>query len=300
MCGVYYGCNSDMSTALIDGDVLTYLAGFAAQKTIWTHKPSGEWFEGKRAANEWWASQSPNKMDLEEEWTSEIKVEPWSNCQFIIDGKIGECKHMTKCDDVMVFLTPSSTFRHDLAFTKGYKENRKGAPKPVYYDDIRKYLEDEYRAVTGDNVEADDLMGMAQTDDSCICSNDKDMLQIPGRHYNFTKDKDEAFTTVPPVEAERWFFQQLLSGDTTDNIPGIPKLGKKKAADIVDMYEDDFEGLVYAVKGQYYYSYGVAGQDVMEEQAALLWILRSGETPATAGWRDLLGVDNEESEGVSP
>lgn len=285
-------------TALIDGDVLTYLAGFASQKTIWTHKPSGEWFEGKKAANEWWAGQSPEKMDADE-WDSEIKVEPWSNCQFIVDGKIGECKQMTKSDDVMVFLTPSRTFRHDLAFTRGYKENRKGMPKPHYYDDIRVYMMEEYGAIIGDNVEADDLMGCAQTGNSVICSNDKDMLQIPGRHYNFTKPADEAFTLVDPTEGDQWFFCQLLSGDTTDNIPGVPKIGTKKARDIVDMYADDYNELVEAIKEQYVYSYGVAGLDVMEEQAALVWILRSGETPARAGWRDLLGVDDEKAKGVS-
>ena len=287
-----------MSTVLIDGDIIVYLAGFACQKTIWTHKSTGEWFEGKKAANEWWAAQSPDKMDLEE-WESEIKVEPWSNCQFIIDGKIGECKNMTKSDNVMVFLTPSRTFRHDIAFTRGYKANRKDAPKPVYHAKILEYLRDEYSAITGGDVEADDLMGMAQTPHTCIASTDKDLMQIPGRHYNFTKDKAEAFVTVTPEEGDMWFFEQLLSGDTTDNIPGVPKIGAKKAADIVESYRDDIPELLAVIEDLYQVGYGVAGLDVMEEQAALLWILRSGETPANAGWRELLGVDYEESESVS-
>ena len=285
-------------TCLIDGDILIYLAGFAAQKTIWTHTPTGEWFEGKKAANTWWAGRSPDKMSLED-WESEIKVEPWSNCQFIIDGKIGECKHMTDSNDVMVFLTPSKTFRHDLAFTRGYKANRIDAPKPVYFDDIRVYLMEEYGATIGENVEADDLMGMAQTNNSCIASTDKDMLQIPGRHYNFTKPKEEAFTMVTPEDGDRWFFCQLLSGDATDNIPGIPGIGAKKAKDMVDMYWGDQKELVAAITDLYEQHYGVAGLDVMEEQAALVWILRSGETPDNAGWKDLLGVKDETTERVS-
>lgn len=279
-------------TCLIDGDVLTYLAGFASQKTIWTHTPTGEWFEGKIKANEWWATQSPDKM-TGDDWEQEIKVEPWSNCQFIIDGKIGECKHVTKSDSVKLFLTPSWTFRHELAFTRGYKANRKGAPKPHYYEDIRKYMTEEYGAVTGSMLEADDLMGKAQTADTVICSNDKDMLQIPGRHYNFTKPEEEAFTTVDPTEGDKWFFTQLLSGDTTDNIPGVPKIGAVLAARIIKTWEG--EELLEIIKEEYVRGYGLAGQDVMEEQAALLWILRGDETPATAGWRDLLGVDHEES-----
>lgn len=291
----------EQGIALIDGDVLVYLAGFAAQKTIWTHTPSGEWFEGKKAANEWWAGQSPDPM-IKDDWSSEVRVEPWTNCQFIIDGKIGECKQMTNSTDVMVFLSPSSTFRHDLAFTRGYKANRKGAPKPAYYERIRAYLQDEYGATTGENVEADDLMGMAQTANSVICSNDKDMLQIAGRHYNFTKGEDEAFTVVDPYGGDRWFFTQLISGDITDNIPGIPGWGAKKSEALVASYDEDDndDELVLSIKELYEEYYGVAGQDVMEEQAALVWILRSGETPNRAGWRDLLGVDKDEkSEGVS-
>ena len=284
--------------ALIDGDVLVYLAGFAAQKTIWTYSPTGEWFEGKTAANKWWAEQSPDPFD-KEEWESEVVPEPWNNCQFIVDGKIGECKHMTKSDEAIVFLTPSRTFRHELAFTRGYKANRKGMPKPVYYERIKAYLEDEYGAIYGKNVEADDLMGMAQTKNSVICSNDKDMLQIAGRHYNFTLPKETAFTMVPPQDADLWFFTQLLSGDTTDNIPGIPGIGKAKARKMVDDYWDDPKELVRAIREQYVHSYGAAGLDIMEEQAALVWILRSGETPDNAGWRKLLGVKHEESKRVS-
>ncbi len=285
--------------ALIDGDVLVYLAGFAKQKTIWTHKETGEFFEGKTAANKWWATMSPDKMFLDN-WESEIQHEPWNNVVFYIDGKIGECKHATKSDDAMVFLTPSSTFRHDLAFTQGYKANRIGMPKPYWYEDIRQYLSVEYGATVGKNLEADDLMGMAQTPYSVICSNDKDMLQIAGRHYNFNTKKDnERFIMVTPYEGDRWFFCQLLSGDSTDNIPGIPGIGKAKAEKIVSDYEDDTAELVEAIKAQYYHTYGVAAQDVMEEQAALVWILRSGETPDNAGWRDLLGVDYEKAESVS-
>lgn len=276
-------------TALIDGDVLVYLAGFASQKTIWTHTPSGEWFIGKTKANEWWKLRSPEKMNMDD-WSSEIEVEPWSQCMFIVDGKIGECKHMTDSTDVLVFLSPSTTFRHDVAFTKEYKGNRKDAPKPVYYHQIKEYLIEEYGAIIGERVEADDLMGMAQTTDSVICSNDKDMLQIPGRHYNFTKDVEEAYSLVDPYAGDRWFFVQLLAGDSTDNIQGIPGTGVKKAEKIVDMYEGDHYGLLAAIKDEYEAHYGLLGQETMEEHAALVWILRSGDSPENAGWRDLLDV----------
>lgn len=50
-----------------------------------------------------------------------------------------------------------------------------------------------------------------------ICvSLDKDLYNIPGRHYNWVS---ETFTTVSPIQASRNFYKQIISGDGSDNIP---------------------------------------------------------------------------------
>lgn len=291
-------------TANIDGDVLKYLAGFACQKTIWTHN-SGNWFEGKEAANEWFIEErgGPAKNDkgsrpgimawmkenwIESEWESEIELEPFKNCAFIIDGKIAEVKAETGCDDVRICLTPSVTFRHEVAFTKPYKGNRT-SPKPEYAEKILQYYMDNYNTVITDGLEADDIMGM-QSKGNVTASNDKDMKMIAGEHYNFSTG--EHFF-VDPIEADRWFYVQLLAGDPTDNIAGVPGIGVKKAEDIVDyFYETSVKDLVEDVQLHYADAYEGAWREVMEEHAKLVYILRPGDTPDSDGWRALL---NEEA-----
>lgn len=82
--------------------------------------------------------------------------------------------------------------------------------------------------------EADDALGIAQCqagcgEDTIICSIDKDLDGIPGWHYNFSKNrKADGTYIVSEVNANRFFYKQILSGDSTDNIPGMfRKLGKK-------------------------------------------------------------------------
>ena len=289
-------------TALVDGDILVYLAGFASQKTIWTHMPSGEWFEGKEAANKWFKEENDApKVGImkwmkenwkDDEWDSEIVVEPWSNCQFIIDNKLRECMQVNDCHDIRVFLTPKTTFRHALAVTKEYKGNRKDTPKPVYKDEITKYLKESWGAETGDNIEADDLLGINQTTNTVICSNDKDLRMIPGEHYNFApkKEDEQQFHLMDELGGDRWFFVQLIAGDSTDNIQGIPGYGVAKAEKIVDEFLDDgdWHGLAGEIEELYCQHYPANYREALEEHAALVWILHAGETPETAGWRDLL------------
>ena len=64
-------------------------------------------------------------------------------------------------------------------------------------------------------------------DISIIASIDKDLKQVPGRHYNFVTRVMEDVS-----EFQGWynFYTQLLVGDPTDNIKGCPGIGKVKAA----------------------------------------------------------------------
>ena len=78
--------------------------------------------------------------------------------------------------------------------------------------------------------EADDALGIAQTEDTIICSIDKDLLMIPGRHYNFVKDE---FQEVTNDSGMRHFYMQCLTGDRSDNIKGIEQIGPKKAEKIL-------------------------------------------------------------------
>ena len=120
------------------------------------------------------------------------------------------------------------------------------------------------------------MLGLNQTTDTCICSIDKDLLQIPGRHYNFV---DDVKSTVDIYEADNWFMTQVLSGDvSTDNIQGLPGIGEAKAANIVDSFAGDHQGLVEEIKALYEDHYPGQGLEILEEMARLVYILRRGDT----------------------
>lgn len=127
--------------------------------------------------------------------------------------------HETNSMEVRCFLSGSSNFRYDIY--PEYKANRKDMPRPKWLQAVREHLVTHWNATVTDGIEADDAMGIAQCTEydgeSMICSIDKDMLMIPGKHYNFVKQE---FRHISPLEGLRNFYFQLIMGDRSDNIPG--------------------------------------------------------------------------------
>lgn len=105
----------------------------------------------------------------------------------------------------IMFLSGKDNFRYKIEAQKPYKGNRGGGEKPLFFDEIRQYLIDTYKAVVTDGCENDDLLVMTQvyyknnTDiKTCIGSMDKDLQQCAGYHINIKTltvtevDKDKA------------------------------------------------------------------------------------------------------------
>ena len=71
-----------------------------------------------------------------------------------------------------------------------------------------------------------------------ICSIDKDLLQVPGLHYNWVHDRSERNDTNGKVSVSedvglRKLYQQVLTGDSTDAILGIRGVGPVTARKII-------------------------------------------------------------------
>ena len=122
-------------------------------------------------------------------------------------------------------------FRKDL-YPK-YKANR-----PELKPEIKKalnighkYMIEKYDAVMADNMEADDLVCIWAHEarememQYVIVGIDKDLKQIPGNHYNFGK---KVHDFVDDDTAHYNLMLQCLTGDGSDNIPGIKGIGPKK------------------------------------------------------------------------
>lgn len=176
--------------------------------------------------------------------------------------------HSTQADSYTLYLTGSDNFRKKI--NPEYKANRKDKPRPKWLQDCREALVKEWQAVVTDGIEADDAMGINQTESTIICSLDKDMLQVPGHHYNWVRDET---TFVTPEQGLKSFWMQALVGDVADNIIGVRGLGPVKAGRILDpLYADTLE-----VLDEIYYETvrGLYNDDVrLHTNAKCLWILR--------------------------
>jgi hypothetical protein len=171
------------------------------------------------------------------------------------------------------YLTGKNNFRYDKATILPYKGNRVGKEKPVYYKQIREYLTEFWHAETVNGMEADDAMGLNQTEETIICSIDKDLLMIPGKHYNFVKGE---LTKVSPEQGIYNFFKQMLVGDRSDNIPGIAGIGEVKSTKM--LCDKSPKQQLKIVSDLYNKTYGEKdGMKYFDEVATLLWIQRDGE-----------------------
>ncbi len=175
--------------------------------------------------------------------------------------------------DYECFLTGKNNFRHSVATVKPYKGNRDPSTRPRYYKQLRDYLVEFWGAKVIDGREADDAMGESQTDETIICSIDKDLKMIPGKHYNFVKGE---ITEVSETEAIYNFFRQMLIGDRSDNIPGIDGIGEKKSEKLLSGKSPKEQ--LEIVQGLYKKQYGEEQwSEIFDEIATLLWIQRKDE-----------------------
>ncbi|HWL80094.1 MAG TPA: hypothetical protein VNR89_04015 [Roseomonas sp.] len=154
-----------------------------------------------------------------------------------------------------------------------YKGKRKLKRKPLVLPVMRQHLIDNYSARLRPNLEADDVLGILATHPSIIkgekiiVSADKDFFTIPGKFYR-TTDPDKGVVDVSEEDADRAHLYQTLTGDTTDEYPGCPGIGPKKAKDILDK-ECSWDAVVRT-----YEKYGLTEDDAIV-QARCARILRS-------------------------
>lgn len=288
---------------LIDGDILVYRSACAAQKQYY-YAVDGEGNEIRYPVG-----TKKKNIKVDDGWELKLDYIPEdvSHALYNVKNTIGRIKkqaeeHFNQPMLTRIYLTSDdkSNFRFELATSKGYKANRT-SPKPIHYEAVRTYLKEKYGAHLIVNQEADDALGIAQCanlNDSVIASIDKDMKMIPGNHYNFVTGE---FSYQDELQAASAFYSQLLTGDTTDNIPGLPGIGPKKASHILTPSGSDLprdkkayikwmEEAVIKTYGEWAQkTYGVVstddshsreeayrrfGKDYLLEQGNLLWIRR--------------------------
>ena len=284
-------------TAIIDGDIVVYRAGFAAQDYIHSVVDQDgdvlEQFSSKAEANDF-AELIALGEGVTPQITTEILPKSHDDVEMIVDVMIKNIIVGSESTDYIVYLSGKSNFRDTVATTREYKGNRSSSTRPIHYGYIREYIADKHPTITSDNCEADDLCAMrlytefkkaqkSKNKNDCeaiLCSIDKDLRNIPGHHYNI---KDRKIDWVTVKDANKHYAKQLLTGDSTDNIPGIsyfsdkkkrvgPKTAEKllkESTSIQELYDTVCE--VYAEFA------GENWEIKLQEVGTLLWMQRSPE-----------------------
>ena len=180
------------------------------------------------------------------------------------------------------------TFRHEWATIQVYKGQRKSEDWSKFFRGVIKdHLRDAWGSYGMLELEADDAITIAyeayKDDYDCIIyGQDKDMLQMaPFVRYNNIRRTFEGFKKE---EGRKFFWSQVLHGDTGDAIQGIPGVGSGKKGGstsrnkivmaLWDMENPSEEEMFQHVQNAYIAKFGDKYLYYLMENYILLWMLK--------------------------
>jgi len=149
----------------------------------------------------------------------------------------------------VIFDSARKNFRNEI-YTD-YKANRSDAPDDLIpqFDYIRKsVLAFNLPSIEQLNYEADDLIATYVDQinkigaKATIVSSDKDLLQLHGKNTRIFDPMKNKFLGLEDikqkfgVKPEQIIDVQSLAGDTSDNVPGVPGIGIKTAAELINTF----------------------------------------------------------------
>jgi len=135
-------------------------------------------------------------------------------------------------DGVYIFSGSRGNFRKLI--TPVYKANRKKQDLPEHLFALHNHVKTEYKSIVGYGVETDDMIASywyrAQKnvgrDNVMIVAVDKDYLQFPCLYYNYKKRE---LLDITEEQAMYNFYEQMIVGDTADNVNYLKGYGKAYA-----------------------------------------------------------------------
>ncbi len=231
--------------ALIDADTMIYQAAALIQKNPVTTKHK----VNRKNVKTWdnitefrtWLKQDENQGYLEEHFEiskEAILTEPLEHAYHVLKLQVEKVASKEWCKGIHLYVGGNGNYRKDYATITPYKGNR--GEKPLAFYDVLAFFMEEYKgyitmchgeeAEDGVAYEAWPRYLKARTKrnkelmDVVICHVDKDLNQIPGWHYNYSKDEDVFW--LSDLEAGVHFWWQMLKGDPTDCIPGLQGVGQ--------------------------------------------------------------------------
>lgn len=178
---------------------------------------------------------------------------------------------------------PVMVFGDRVSFRYGvwpqYKANRKKYRKPAGYRQLVDWVDKAapargWQVMRLPDIEGDDVLGVLYEEGDVIVSIDKDMLTLPGLHL-----RDGEILEVSKLQADRSFYSQVLTGDTSDNYPGCPGIGAVGADRLLAGCTTEVEMWDQTLKAFEKKGYGLP---YVIQQARCARILRAGEYDLTS------------------
>lgn len=277
------------TTTYIDGDVIMYRSAFSGEVQAYgLQEKDGNVYVSTSTR------ERAEALQLESQYlknTTIVRTQeplPVRMAQRNLENDIRNIQNKTGCLSSVIYLThpdKAKNERYGVAKTVPYKGNRK-ALMPVHKEAMFDYL-CEMGAVVVEGIEADDALGIALFNDKDgICASiDKDLLMVPGKHYNLNNEiitiaSDPGVLSLEKTKNSKklrgtgfkWFCAQMLMGDPVDNIKGLLGYGDVKAHKLLDPVSH-IEDMYRLVKNHYV----MAGEGIgrFYENANLLWIRRN-------------------------
>lgn len=140
--------------------------------------------------------------------------------------------------DSFIYCAGEGNFRDKLV--PDYKANRRNKPIPEEAGLFKPLLDEIVKqglAIPANGCEADDMVRIKCTElwdadeDFVVVHIDKDLDCIIGQHYNPNRKE---FYHISEDEADLHYYSQILAGDPTDSLPGLPKIGKIRAKKLLE------------------------------------------------------------------
>jgi len=203
-------------------------------------------------------------------WNADVKEQARQNFDDLFEA-ITEELFVT---DYAMAIGGDSNFRLDIY--PEYKAHRAKSKStiPDWFHDLKSEIANDYAGcITTDYCEADDMVRIwwhqcdAAGVPSVVISVDKDLDCISGLHYNPRKKE---IYSVKEEDAEFHYWKQILMGDSTDNIPGLPGIGPKKAEALLKPSDDYRKTVAQAYNNHF----GIKGYEYLLSNGKLIHILR--------------------------
>ena len=174
-----------------------------------------------------------------------ISQSQFSDVLRVFENELGKVTKAMMNDDFVLYFSSTNNFRKKIfPDYKGHRMKR----KPLGYRRLINHCKENYKFCILPTLEADDAIGIDATrfadPANIVVSPDKDMKQIPSNLWNLSDDVVE----ITVEDGDRWHLIQTLSGDPTDGYSGCPGIGVKRATELLDKNENQWEAVTKAFR----------------------------------------------------